>query len=191
MTKSAAPSWKWAATIERAAELNKERIDLEPLVEKAREYRQVRKRIEEARLLLASEEDAEMRSLAEMEIAELEPRWRELETVLKAMLVPKDPRDEKNVFRRDPRRDGRRGSRLVRCRPVPHVHALSPNARAGNTEVMSSSEIGIGGFKEVIFEIRGQGAFSKLKYESGVHRVQRVPATEAPGASTPPRPPWQ
>jgi len=83
---------------QKAAELNKERADLEQIVEKAREYRDALKRLEEARALTSGEQDAEMRELAEMEVAELEPRIPELEAELKTMLVPKDPRDEKNVF---------------------------------------------------------------------------------------------
>jgi peptide chain release factor 1 len=165
---------------ERAAALNKERIDLESIVEKARQYRQTMKRIEDARAILASEEDAEMRSLAEMEIAELEPQMGELESALKAMLVPKDPRDEKNVFVEVRAGAGGEEAALFAA-DLFRMYTRFAERQGWKYEMMSSSDIGIGGYKEVIFEIRGRGAFSKLKYESGVHRVQRVPATEASG----------
>lgn len=165
---------------ERAAELNKERIDLEPIVGKARAYRQALKRIEDARAILAAEEDPEMRSLAEMEIAELEPQVGELESALKSMLVPKDPRDEKNVFVEI--RAGAGGDEAALfAADLFRMYTRFAERRGWKYEIVSSSDIGIGGYKEIIFEMRGRGAFSQLKYESGVHRVQRVPATEASG----------
>lgn len=165
---------------ERAAELNKERIDLEPIIGKAREYHQVLKRLEDARALLGSEEDSEMRSLAEMEIAELEPQVGILESALKSMLVPKDPRDEKNVFAEI--RAGTGGEEAaIFAMDLFRMYTRYAERQGWKYEIMSASDIGIGGYKEVIFEIRGHGAFSKLKYESGVHRVQRVPSTESSG----------
>ncbi|MBI4731016.1 MAG: peptide chain release factor 1 [Chloroflexi bacterium] len=165
---------------ERAAELNKERIDLEPIIGKAREYHQVLKRLEDARALLGTEEDAEMRSLAEMEIAELEPQVGILESALKSMLVPKDPRDEKNVFAEI--RAGTGGEEAaIFAMDLFRMYTRYAERQGWKYEIMSASDIGIGGYKEVIFEIRGHGAFSKLKYESGVHRVQRVPSTESSG----------
>ncbi len=165
---------------ERAAELNKERIDLEPLVEKARQYRQVLKRLDEARHLLESERDPEMRSLAELEISELDPQVGELETALKSMLVPKDPRDEKNVYVEI--RAGAGGDEAALfAADLFRMYTRFSEQQGWKYEIVSANDIGIGGYKEVIFEIRGRGAFSKLKYESGVHRVQRVPVTEASG----------
>lgn len=165
---------------ERAAELNKERIDLEPIIGKAREYHQVLKRLEDARALLGTEEDAEMRSLAETEIAELEPQVGILESALKSMLVPKDPRDEKNVFAEI--RAGTGGEEAaIFAMDLFRMYTRYAERQGWKYEIMSASDIGIGGYKEVIFEIRGHGAFSKLKYESGVHRVQRVPSTESSG----------
>jgi peptide chain release factor 1 len=165
---------------ERAAELNKERIDLEPIVEKARAYRQALERIEDARAILSAEEDPEMRSLAEMEIAELEPQAGELEAALKSMLVPKDPRDEKNVYMEI--RAGAGGDEAALfAADLFRMYTRYAERQGWKYELVSASDIGIGGYKEVIFEIRGRGAFSQLKYESGVHRVQRVPATEASG----------
>jgi peptide chain release factor 1 len=165
---------------QRASELNKERSDIETLVEKAREYREALKRLEEARALAENEQDAEMRELAEMEVAELEPKISEIEAALKAMLVPKDPRDEKNVFVEIRAGTGGDEAALFAA-DLFRMYTLYAERQRWKTEVMSASEIGIGGYKEVIFEIKGKGAFSKLKWESGVHRVQRVPTTESQG----------
>jgi peptide chain release factor 1 len=165
---------------ERAAELNKERIELEPIVQKAKEYRSTLKRIEDARTLLASEKDAEMRILAETEINELDPLVETLESSLKSMLVPKDSRDEKNVFAEI--RAGAGGEEAaIFAMDLFRMYTRYAERHGWKYEIVSASEIGIGGYKEVIFEIRGHGAYSKLKYESGVHRVQRVPTTESSG----------
>jgi len=164
----------------RAAELNKERIDLEPLVEKARSYRHSIKRVEEARALLENEEDEELRLLAEAEIAEQEPLIAELEEEIKGMLVPKDPRDEKNVIVEIRAGTGGEEASLFAA-DLYRMYTRYADLQGWKSDILSSNEIGIGGFKEVIFEIKGHGAFSKLKYESGVHRVQRVPVTETSG----------
>jgi len=165
---------------ERAAALNKERIDLEPIIAKAREYRQVLKRLEDARGILASESDQELRSLAEMEVTDLAPQVAPLEAALKSMLVPKDPRDDKNVFVEIRAGAGGEEAALFAA-DLFRMYTRYAERQGWKYEIMSSSDIGIGGFKEVIFGIRGKGAFSKLKYESGVHRVQRVPSTESSG----------
>ncbi len=165
---------------ERAASLNKERIDLEPIVAKAREYRQVLKRLEDARGMLEAESDPELRSLAEMEVAELEPLVAPLEALLKSMLVPKDPRDDKNVFVEIRAGAGGEEAALFAA-DLFRMYTRYAERQGWKYEIMSSSDIGIGGFKEIVFGIRGKGAFSKLKYESGVHRVQRVPSTESSG----------
>jgi len=165
---------------QRAGELNKERTELEPIVEKARGYRQALKRLEEARAILGSEQDADLRSLAEQEIAELEPQIGRLEGELKALLVPKDPRDEKNVIMEIRAGTGGDEAALFAA-DLFRMYSRYGEHQSWKSEIMSSNAIGIGGFKEVIFEMKGRGAFSKLKYESGVHRVQRVPVTEAQG----------
>jgi peptide chain release factor 1 len=165
---------------QRAAELNKERIDLEPLVEKAREYRQTLKRIDEARALLQTESDPDLLALAEMEIAELEEQVPQIEQALKGMLVPKDPRDDKNVIVEIRAGTGGDEAALFAA-DLFRMYTLYAERQRWKSEVLSASEIGIGGFKEITFEIKGHGAYSKLKYESGVHRVQRVPATESQG----------
>ena len=165
---------------QRAAELNKERLDLEPMVEKTKEYRRDMTRLEEARAIAGSEEDAEMRLLAESEIADLEPRAAVLEKELKLMLVPKDPRDDKNVFVEI--RAGTGGEEAaIFAADLYRMYTRYAERQGWKVELMDSNAIGVGGFKEVVFQVKGKGAFSKLKYESGAHRVQRVPATESSG----------
>ena len=165
---------------QRAAELNKERLDLEPMVEKSKEYRRDMTRLEEARAITGSEEDAEMRLLAESEIADLEPQAAVLEKELKLMLVPKDPRDDKNVFVEI--RAGTGGEEAaIFAADLYRMYTRYAERQGWKVELMDSNAIGVGGFKEVVFRVKGKGAFSKLKYESGVHRVQRVPATESSG----------
>jgi peptide chain release factor 1 len=165
---------------QRAAELNKERLDMEPIVIKSREYRRDRSRLDEAHQVLETEQDAEMRMLAESEIADLEPLIAALEKELKLMLVPKDPRDDKNVFMEI--RAGTGGEEAaIFAADLYRMYTRYAEQHGWKVEMMDSNAIGIGGFKEVIFMVKGKGAYSKLKYESGVHRVQRVPATESSG----------
>jgi peptide chain release factor 1 len=165
---------------QRAAELNKERLDLETIVEKSREFRRDMERLEEARAIAGSEEDAEMRLLAESEIADLEPQAQVLEKELKQMLVPKDPRDDKNVFVEI--RAGTGGEEAaIFASDLYRMYTRYAERQGWKAELMDSNAIGVGGFKEVVFQVKGKGAYSKLKYESGVHRVQRVPTTESSG----------
>ena len=164
----------------RAAEINKERVDLEPLITKAGEYHTFLKRIEEAREILENETDEELRMLAEAEIDELEPKIAQIESQLKSMLVPKDPRDEKNVIVEIRAGTGGDEAALFAA-DLFRMYTRYAENNHWKSEIMSENAIGIGGYKEVIFEIKGKGAFSKLKYESGVHRVQRVPETESSG----------
>jgi len=165
---------------QRAAEINKERVDLESIVEKAREYRQAMKSLEEARTIVASEKDAELVALAESEIADLGPKIESLEKEIKGMLVPKDARDDKNVIVEI--RAGTGGDEAaIFASDLFRMYSRYADGHRWKSDILSENAIGVGGYKEVIFEIRGKGAYSKLKYESGVHRVQRVPATEAQG----------
>jgi peptide chain release factor 1 len=165
---------------QRAAEINKERVDLEPIVQKAREYRQSMKSLDEARAMFETEKDAELVALAEADIADLEPKIQALEKEIKGMLVPTDPRDEKNVIVEI--RAGTGGDEAaIFAADLFRMYSRYAEMQRWKSEILSESSIGVGGYKEVIFEIRGKGAYSKLKYESGVHRVQRVPATEAQG----------
>jgi peptide chain release factor 1 len=164
---------------QRLAELNKERLDLEPIVDKARIYRRDMTRLAEAHSILEAE-DAEMRLLAESEIADLEPRLAVLEKELKQMLVPRDPRDEKNVFVEI--RAGTGGEEAaIFAADLYRMYTRYAERQGWKVELIDSNAIGVGGFKEVVFQVKGRGAFSKLKYDSGVHRVQRVPATESSG----------
>ncbi len=165
---------------QRAAEINKERVDLEAIVEKAREYRQALKSFEEADAILKSENDADLIALAKSDIEELSPKIEVLEKEIKGLLVPKDPRDDKNVIVEI--RAGAGGDEAaIFAADLFRMYTRYAEGQRWKAEIMSESSIGVGGYKEVIFEIKGKGAFSKLKYESGVHRVQRVPATEAQG----------
>ena len=164
----------------RAAEIGKERSDLEVIVTKANEYRNLLEGIEESRAMIENESDAEMRELAEMELAELEPQVEPLENEIKLLLVPKDPRDEKNVIMEVRAGTGGDEAALFAA-DLYRMYTRYAENQKWKTEIMSQSNIGIGGLKEVTFLIKGDGAYSKLKFESGVHRVQRVPSTESQG----------
>jgi len=165
---------------QHAAEINKERVDLEPLIKKAREYHQALNRIEEARELLESETDEEMLALAQSEIDELEPKIENLENEIKSMLVPKDPRDDKNVIMEIRAGTGGDEAALFAA-DLFRMYTRFAENQNWKSEILSESAIGIGGYKEIIVDIKGHGAYSKLKYESGVHRVQRIPETESSG----------
>ena len=165
---------------QRAAEINKERLDLEPVVMKSRQYRQALKSRDEAQAILDAEEDTELRSLAEADVTELNPKIEALEKEIKGLLVPKDPRDEKNVIVEIRAGTGGDEAALFAA-DLFRMYSRFAERQGWKTEILSENAIGIGGYKEIIFEIRGKGAYSKLKYESGVHRVQRVPVTEASG----------
>jgi peptide chain release factor 1 len=165
---------------QRAAEINKERVDLEPLIMKAREYRQSVKSFDEAKALIISENDTEMIALAKADVDELAPRIEKLEKEIRGMLVPKDPRDDRNVIFEI--RAGAGGDEAaIFAADLFRMYTRYVEGKRWKIELMSESAIGVGGFKEVIFEVKGKGAYSKLKYESGVHRVQRVPTTESQG----------
>lgn len=164
----------------RAAEIGKERTGLEPLIVKAKEYRQAMKSLEEARTILTSESDAELLSLAKADIEDLTPKIEVLEKEIKGLLVPKDPRDEKNVIVEI--RAGAGGDEAaIFAADLFRMYTRYAEDKRWKTEILSENAIGVGGYKEVIFEVKGKSAFSRMKYESGVHRVQRVPATEAQG----------
>lgn len=164
---------------QRAAELGKERSDLESIVNKAQAYRQALKQLEEARSLQDTE-DGELAQLAEAEIADLEPQIERLEQKIKSMLLPKDQRDERNVIMEIRAGTGGDEAALFAA-DLFRLYNRYAERHRWTTEVLSANEIGIGGFKEVIFVVKGKGAYSRLKYESGVHRVQRVPMTESQG----------
>lgn len=165
---------------QRAAEINKERVELEAIVEKAREYRQAVKSLEEAQTILESENDAELLGLAETDVVELNPKIESLEKEIRGLLVPKDPRDDRNVIMEI--RAGTGGDEAaIFAADLFRMYMRYAEDKRWKTEILSENAIGVGGYKEIVFEVKGRGAYSKLKYESGVHRVQRVPATEAQG----------
>jgi len=164
---------------ERATELAIERSEMEPIINKANEYRKAIERLEEAQSLQDSEDD-ELVELANLEIAELGESIPQLEREIKFLLLPKDPRDGRNVImeiRAGAGGDeaGLFGAELLR------VYSRYAEKRRWKVEMLSINETGVGGIKEVSLMIKGKGAFSRLKFESGVHRVQRVPVTESQG----------
>ncbi len=164
---------------QKAAELSKERADLEQVVMKGRQYRDVLNRIDQARELENAEDD-ELRELARMDLDEMLPKAQALENELKSMLVPKDPRDKRNVIVEI--RAGTGGDEAgLFAADLFRMYNHYAESRGWSVEILSENPTGIGGYKEVIFLVKGRGAYSRLKWESGVHRVQRVPATEASG----------
>jgi len=164
---------------QRAVELAKERAELEPIVSKAQEYRTVLSQAGEARMLLAGD-DLELRELAQADLESLGPRQEQIEGELKALLIPKDPRDERNVIVEIRAGTGGDEAALFAA-DLFRIYSRYAEKRHWSVEILSASEIGIGGYKEISFMIKGHSAYSRMKYESGVHRVQRVPETEAQG----------
>ena len=164
---------------QKLAEYGRERSELEPLITRYRAYKDLLSQIEDARALL-DEDDAEMVELAQAELEALEPRLAELEDKLRRMLLPKDPRDDKNVIVEI--RAGAGGDEAgLFAADLSRMYMRYAENQGWKTELLDSNETGVGGFKEVVFQIAGKGAYSRLKYESGVHRVQRVPITESSG----------
>ncbi|HQE20803.1 MAG TPA: peptide chain release factor 1 [Thermosynergistes sp.] len=162
------------------SKLAKRYAELGHVVSKYREYKGVVSKLRQAREILESESDEEMRQLAHEELRALEPQLEELEAQIKLLLLPKDPNDNRNVIVEI--RAGAGGEEASLFAAVLFRMYMRYAERKGwTTEMLSSSETGLGGFKEVVFRIEGEGAYSLLKYESGVHRVQRVPVTEASG----------
>ncbi len=168
-----------ASDYQRAAEYAKERSDLEQIVAKAQEYRTVLNQIEEARSLQETE-DADLRELARADLEALGPRLEQLEREVKALLVPKDPRDERDVIVEIRAGTGGDEAALFAA-DLFRIYSRYAERRHWSVEILSENATGIGGYKEIIFAVKGRGAYSRLKYESGVHRVQRVPTTEAQG----------
>ena len=154
--------------------------ELTPLVEKFREYKDLKRGIDDSRSMIAEESDADMRAYAQEELHKLEQRIGGVEQDLKMLLLPKDPNDEKNVVLEIRAGTGGDEASLFAAE-VFRMYTRYAESQRWNVEVLSTSESGIGGLKEVIALVEGKGAFSRLKYESGVHRVQRVPETEQQG----------
>ena len=164
---------------QRAADLGKEKADLDPFIKAIQEYRESLEQLEGAKTL-AESGDQEMQDLAEMEIESLTENIAKLENLLKRMLVPKDTRDARNVILEI--RAGAGGDEAgLFAGDLFRMYSRFAERKRWKVEVLSLSETGVGGVKEVSAMIKGKGAFSKLKFESGVHRVQRVPETESQG----------
>ncbi len=162
-----------------AAELGKEKADLEPLFDRIREYRQALDEYQQAEALVESS-DEELKDLAEMEMASLSEQISQLEAALKKMLVPKDPRDDRNVILEI--RAGAGGDEAgLFAGDLFRMYSRFAERKGWKVDILSLNETGVGGIKEVSAMVKGRGAFSRLKYESGVHRVQRVPETESQG----------
>ena len=164
----------------RFRRLMKEQNDLTPIVEAYKEYKTCKQAIEDSLAMLEEESDEEMRELAKEELNDSKARVEELEQELKILLLPKDPNDDKNVMVEI--RAGAGGDEAALfAAEIYRMLVHYAEGRRWKTEMISLNENGIGGFKECVFMINGQGAYSRLKYESGVHRVQRVPETESGG----------
>lgn len=160
--------------------LAKELAELSPLVEAFRAHRSVMEQIKEARYILRTEKDPEIRTLAEEELQGLQLRQKELEARLKELLVPKDPHDEKNVSLEIRAGTGGEEAALFAA-DLFRMYCRYAERQGWKVDVVDSHPTGVGGFKEIIALVEGKGVFSRLKYESGVHRVQRVPITESQG----------
>lgn len=159
--------------------LMKEHSDISPIVNKYKEYEQTKQAIEDAKEML-NESDEEMRMLAKEELNENTEKLEQIKEELKILLIPKDPNDDKNVIVEI--RGGAGGDEAnIFAGDLYRMYSRYAERRKWKTEIMSSTTSDMGGFKEISFMIMGQGAYSRLKYESGVHRVQRVPDTESSG----------
>ncbi|SHE29007.1 bacterial peptide chain release factor 1 (bRF-1) [Thermoanaerobacter uzonensis DSM 18761] len=157
----------------------KEHAAIEDIVLKYREYKKVLEDIEATKELLSSN-DEELKEMAEEELSQLEEKKEKLLEEIKILLIPKDPNDEKNVIMEIRAGAGGEEAALF-AHDLFRMYSMYAEKKGWKVEIMSSNETDIGGFKEVILNISGKGAYSRLKYESGVHRVQRVPTTEAGG----------
>lgn len=164
----------------RFQKLMKEQSDLQPIADAYREYKDCQQTVEESLAMLEEEKDEEMRQMLKEELNDAKKRIEELERELKILLLPKDPNDSKNVIVEI--RAGAGGDEAALfAAEIYRMYCKYAESQRWKTEMMSLNENGIGGFKEVTFMINGVGAYSRLKYESGVHRVQRVPETESGG----------
>ena len=164
----------------RFTRLMKEQADLAPIVEAYKQYKQAKQDVEDSLALLEEENDEEMREMAKEELSDAKKRIEELEHELKILLLPKDPNDDKNIILEI--RAGAGGDEAALfAAELYRMYSNYADSHRWKVEIISLNENGIGGFKEVVAMVTGKGAYSKLKYESGVHRVQRVPETESGG----------
>lgn len=168
------------ADFNRLNELAQERSELTELVEAFRRFQRVEQQIDENRELMEDDSDPELQELAELELEQLQEEYATLEQRIKTLLLPKDPNDEKNVIVEIRAGTGGEEAALF-AGELFRMYERWAEEHGYKTELLSASESDMGGFKEVIFAVKGKGAYSRLKYESGVHRVQRVPVTESQG----------
>ena len=157
-----------------------ERAGIVELVQVYREYTTAAAELEDARAMLAEEDDAEMQKMISDEIGQLTERLNSLENQLTALLLPKDPRDKRDVIIEIRAGTGGEEAALFAA-DLFRMYVQYAAEHGWKTQVLSTNETGIGGYKEIVFDVKGKGVFSRLKYESGVHRVQRVPVTETSG----------
>ncbi len=160
--------------------LMKEHSDLTPIVEKYEEYKAVNKTIEDAKEMLAEKPDKEFEELLRLEMDEAKEKLPGIEDELKILLIPKDPNDEKSVIMEIRSGTGGEEAALF-AGELFRMYSMYADNRRWKIEIMNSNPTDLGGYKEITFSIEGAGAYSRLKYESGVHRVQRVPETESSG----------
>ena len=169
-----------ASNAERFRNLMKEQANLAPIVEKYQEYKEAKQTIEDSLSMLEGESDEEMREMLKEELSSAKQQVEKCENELKILLLPKDPNDERNVILEI--RAGAGGDEAALfAAELFRMYVHYAQARGWKVEVLSGDETGIGGMKEVEFMVKGQGAYSIMKYESGVHRVQRIPVTESNG----------
>ncbi|SHG63098.1 peptide chain release factor 1 [Ornithinibacillus halophilus] len=161
-------------------EYSKEQSGLEDVVQAYREYKDVTTQLKDAKEMLEDNLDAEMYEMVKMEISELSSSKEELEDRMKILLLPKDPNDDKDVFMEIRGAAGGDEAALF-AGDLYRMYSRYAESQGWKTEVMEANSTGVGGYKEIIFMIKGNGAYSKLKYENGAHRVQRVPETESGG----------
>jgi peptide chain release factor 1 len=161
-------------------EYSKEQANIQETVQTYRQYKETREQFQDAKAMLDEKLDAEMRDMVKEEVTELEGQIKELEEKLKILLIPKDPNDDKNVIFEIRGAAGGDEAALFAA-SLYRMYTRFAEAQGWKMEVIDANPTGIGGFKEVIFMINGTGAYSKLKFENGAHRVQRVPETESGG----------
>ncbi len=168
------------ADMKRYVKLNKEYKDLEPIIEAYKEYKNILSNIEEAKKIIANEKDEELRDMAKMELEEYEQKVEPMEEKIKYLLLPKDPEDDKNAIMEI--RAGTGGDEAsIFAGDLYRMYTRFCEKRKWKIEVTHLSEGTVGGYKEIVFKVSGNGVYGILKYESGVHRVQRVPQTETQG----------
>ena len=165
---------------ERFKRLAKEKAEIEPVVEKFRELKEVLSRVAESKEIIEDGSDEELVELAKEELKELEKRQEELEREIKVLLLPKDPNDEKNIFLEIRAAAGGEEAALFAA-DLFRMYSRYAERKGWKVQILDANVTGRGGFKEVVALIEGKGAYSRLKFESGVHRVQRIPETESGG----------